>query len=96
MAKQTSSPFPTLTKKTLVALRKEIVLCSVFVGDYENSLGFDPNKVCDFFDGYADYLGELMCEDGITDAGFFANLRKYDNPQNLWAWRLCYEGNPLA
>ena len=33
-------------------LRGEIVLNSLFINDYQNSLGIDPKRVCDFFEGY--------------------------------------------
>lgn len=37
-------------------LRKEIVLNSLFVRDYQNSLGLDPNQVMCYFDAYFEFL----------------------------------------
>lgn len=47
------------TFETIKRLRKEIILNSLFVGDYENTFGFDAHKVCDFFDGYVEFLEEI-------------------------------------
>lgn len=77
-----------MNKKQLAQLRKEIVLNSFFISDYNNSFGIDPNIVCAFFDGYMDYLCELEEETG-KDA--FA----LDNKTNLWAWYLCHDQDPL-
>lgn len=73
-----------LTKEQLNELRDDISLCSIFYSDYENRFGLNRCSVSAFFDGYADYLGELMQEDGHNDADFFDLLPKYDNPENLY------------
>lgn len=86
-----------MTREALWNLRMEIRLCSLFYADYQNSFGIDCHAVCDFFDGYADYLDELM-QDGITgytDARFSDHLPEYDNADNLWDWYCCFEDNPL-
>ena len=51
--------FEKLTSAELSKLRKEIILNSLYVSDYENSFGFDANDICCFFDGYVSYLEEL-------------------------------------
>ena len=56
-----------MTRETLLNLRMEICLCSLYYTDFRNSFGIDEHTVCDFFDGYADYLEELM--NGIRDHG---------------------------
>lgn len=81
-----------LTKKQLFALRKEVVLNSVFTRDFENSFDICPTDCQAFFDGYFEYLCELSKEKGdnfndITD--FFT---KYDNKENLCSWFEVFKG----
>ena len=73
-----------LSKKDLQVLRNEIVLNSLFISDYENSFGIDSRQVYAFFDGYLNYLEELMFENDCTDENYFDNLEKYDTLKNLW------------
>ena len=40
------------TKESLWALRREVMLNSLFIADYRNSRHIDPRVVCDFFDGF--------------------------------------------
>ena len=79
-----------LTKRELSSLRKEIVLNSLYLGDYSNSLGIDEREAIDFFDGYVEYLLELAGEDGIkcnNALDLFEVFDLYDNPRNLSAWQ---------
>ena len=88
-----------LTDKALLELRQDIILDSVFVSDYENRFNIDPKQVCDFFDGYGDYLQVLMNEDGKDgDNNYFALRSQYDNDTNLLAWYGCFEidNNPFT
>lgn len=48
-----------LTKEELLQLRKDIVLNSIYLEDYENSLGLDPREVHDFFQGFSEFTEEL-------------------------------------
>ena len=66
-------------------LRNQIKLCSIYLSDYINSYEIDENETSDFFDGFADYLNELMTENEKTynDSKFFDYLEKYDNAENL-------------
>ena len=73
-----------MIKRDLQILRNEIVLNSLFILDYENSFGLDPCEVNAFFDGYLDYLEDLMLEDNCSDENYFDNLEKYDTLENLW------------
>ena len=73
-----------LNKKDLQVLRNEIVLNSLFISDYENSFGLNLWEVNAFFDGYLDYLEDLMLENDCTDENYFDNLKKYDTLENLW------------
>ena len=86
-----------MTKDTLWQLRMEIRLCSLYYADYRNSFGIDRRAVCDFFDGYADFLEGLMREEipDYNDAGYFDRLPQYDNAENLWAWYGCFDEEPL-
>ena len=79
-------------------LRQEIKLNSLFVSDYENSFGYDPHKVCDFFDGYVEYLAELMEEEkgSVPDNVYFDVLWTYDTDENLKDWWTCFEENPFG
>ena len=73
-----------LSKKDLQVLRNEILLNSLFISNYENSFGLDPWEVNEFFDGYLDYLEDLMLENDCSDENYFDNLEKYDTLENLW------------
>ena len=75
-----------LSKKDLQILRNEVVLNSLFTSDYENSFDLDTREVNVFFDGYLDYLEDLMLENDCTDENYFNNLRKYDTLENLWTY----------
>ena len=76
--------FNDLTKEQLWALRQEIVLNSLYVADYRNSDGFDEHKVCDFFEGYVDFLQELAAETGTK-------WTVQDTPEHLYEWFLCFD-----
>lgn len=69
-----------MTKDELWALRQEIKLGSLFYADYRNSFGIDTHPVCDFFDGYLEYLDQEMQATipGYDDAHFFDLLPEYD------------------
>lgn len=47
----------------LPALRKQICLGSIYIDDYRNSFGIDPNYLCDFFERYDCWLDENGKED---------------------------------
>jgi hypothetical protein len=84
--------FEDLTSAELSKLRKEIVLNSLYVSDYNNSFGFDVNDICSFFDGYVSYLEEIAEEDGFTEwENIFKMLEKYDTEENLYCWFLCFD-----
>jgi hypothetical protein len=79
--------FGELTSAELWQLRNEIMLNSLYVADYTNSFGFNASDVSDFFDGYMEYIYELMNEDNAPDDRF----NEYDNEWNLYDWFCCYE-----
>jgi len=74
-----------LTREQLLELRKQVVLNSLYISDYENSFGIDPNKVCLFFDSYMEYLNELLDESGYEYKAnnYFDEIFKLDNDDNL-------------
>lgn len=71
--------------KELKKLRSEIILGSCFISDYENSLGYTPESVCDFFDGYVEHINMLIEENGAD----FDDFDKYDNDETLQDF-FCY------
>ena len=83
-----------LTENELWALRLEIVLNSLFVADYQNSFGYTPQSVCDFFDGYMDYLDELATEKYGSDRSL-EQVFSFDNAKNLHDWYDCFDHCPF-
>lgn len=82
--------FADLSSAQLADLRKEIVLNSLYISDYDNNFGFDPNHINSFFDGYVSYLEELAEEDGYTEwDNIFKMFDIYDTEENLWDWFNC-------
>ena len=73
------------TKKRLWELRRQVRLGSLYSKDYENSFGIDKNFCQTFFDGYMEYLGELMDEDGVGHR-YYDYLSSYDTAKNLYNW----------
>lgn len=49
-----------LTDKSIIELRRDVSLGSVFISDYENRFGISPEQVCTFFDGYNSFIEELI------------------------------------
>ena len=79
-----------LTKEQLWKLRQEIVLGSLYVNDYKNSFGIDPQGVCNFFDSFI--------EDAQQDDEGNFNDRKteeFDNADELYDYYLSCE-NPFG
>lgn len=72
-----------LTDAQLEKLRKEIILGSLYVSDYENSFGIDLNAVCCFFEGFCDFIDEKMADDGYSSDDFWDVIKKYDNIEYL-------------
>lgn len=73
-----------LTENQIIALRNEIVLNSLFMGDYHNSFAIEPTEVCDFFDGFVSWAYENWKEThdnpddfSIEDIDTVANLIEY-------------------
>ena len=80
-----------LTCDQLAKLRKEVVLGSIFTHDFENSFGI-PRDICqNFFDGFNEYIGELMLEDGHDADEYWDLISHYDTSSNLYDWYCCCE-----
>lgn len=77
--------FEDMTSAQLWELRQEIVLNSLFIADYANHFNFDEYDISIFFDGYVEYIYELMDDDNST------NFSDYDNEQTLLKWFNCYD-----
>ena len=75
-------------------LRKDIVLNSLYLKDYENRYDIDPQEVCDFFKGWLDFLEEDMKEEieSYDTNDFFNYLDLFDTPKRLLNWWLCWVG----
>lgn len=83
--------FEELTIDELWALRSEVVLNSIYLHDYENSFGFDRKDICNFMDGYIEYLCELMSDYGIAEEDQMKRLDEFDNKDNLQRWFDCFD-----
>lgn len=86
-----------MSEENLWKLRQEIKLGSLFIADYRNSFGVDPHKVCDFFEGFLEFVEEKMREDypSYDDKAFWELLPDYDTPEYLLDWYYCFEEDPL-
>lgn len=82
-----------LSEVQLGELRQDICLGSYYINDYENRFGIDPKQVAMFFDGYEEYISEIMLENGIDCDAYFENLSKFDTTENLYKWHsIVYNG----
>lgn len=77
-----------LTFEQVKQLRREIVLNSLFTSDFKNSFDIDPHEVQDYFDGYSEYLGELIKEKhpNVNDDDWWKELERLDNNETLEQW----------
>lgn len=88
-----------LTQEQLQQLRQDIVLGSLFVSDYQNSLGIAPVNAIQFFDSYI----EVLCEKAQENNDYWEdawgnkelNWTKYDTTHNLWDYYSYLEFDPL-
>ena len=75
-----------LSSKQLKALRKQVVLNSLFLNDYKNDLYIKPETACNFFNSYLDNLYDLAISNGFNNLGVFDVIALYDNLKNLKAF----------
>ena len=80
-----------LTIKQLKQLRSEIVLCSLYMSDYENSF-LTKEEAYNLFDGYADFLENLMFDkiEDFNDSKYFDYLDMFDNMVTLTEYYYYY------
>ena len=83
-----------MNKNTLSQLRNEIILNSLYVADYQNSFGYTAESVCNFFDGYMEYLEELATEQ-YGNGRSLEEIFSFDNAENLSAWYGCFDVCPF-
>ena len=79
--------FEELDEDELWRIRRQIVLNSLYAPDYSVREGYNAIDLSCFFEGYVDYLYELMEENGANENEFC----KYDNKDNLFSWFCCYD-----
>lgn len=79
-----------LTKEQLWKLRQEIVLGSLYINDYKNSFGIDPQAVCNFFDSFIEDAQQ-------DDEGNYNNRKteEFDNAEELYNYYMTCE-NPFG
>lgn len=83
-------------KAQLSKLRKEIVLNSLSLKDYENSLGIDRERVYAFFDSFVEEICALYEEEHNTEKYWIQDVfDEYDNIDQLWKYYNCYVEDPL-
>ncbi len=84
-----------LTEKELTKLRSQIVLNSLFMSDYENDIGVNPENVQNFFDSYIEFMRENAKEQGIED-DHLDEISDYDTPESIYDYyRFNYDDDPL-
>ena len=79
--------FEELSADELWTIRRQVVLNSLYEYDFSNREGYNSSDVSSFFDGYVNFIYELMDEDGADEKEFC----KYDNIINLKRWFDCYD-----
>lgn len=83
-----------LSQNQITKLRKEIVLNSLFLSDYENSFGLDAQEVCDYFSGYFDYLwenAEPSWPKHADDSYKIQNTLSTDSKENLILYHMTFD-----
>lgn len=84
-----------MNKNALWQLRNQIVLNSLYVSDYRNSFGYTAKSVCDFFDGYMEFLEGLATEQYGVGCSL-DQIFEFDNAENLYNWYGYFEHCPFA
>ena len=85
-----------LTKKQLKQLRDEIVLNSIFLKDYDNTLFIKRDRVCNFFNSFIEYIEEIYTEKHGHSAYSYDDLfKEYDNINTLYDYYKYMEYDPL-
>lgn len=64
-------------------LRKQVTVGSIYYGSFDNRFGISNKAVLDFFEGYEEYLSEMMEEEHGADFCYEVLFSDYDNENNL-------------
>lgn len=83
--------FKDLTSAELWAIRSKVVVNSVYLADYENQYGISEVSLCNFFDGYYNFIWELAEEDHGKNLNHNFVFNEYDTEENLYNWYNCHE-----
>ena len=83
--------FEDLTSAELWAIRSKVVVNSVYLADYENQYGISEVSLCNFFDGYYDYMWELAIEKYGRNVAEEIVRNEFDKEDNLYVWFCCYD-----
>ena len=83
--------FEDLTSAELWAIRSKVVVNSVYLADYENQYGISEVSLCNFFDGYYDYMWELAIEKYGRNVAEEIVRNEFDTEDNLYVWFCCYD-----
>lgn len=83
--------FENLTSAELWAIRSKVVVNSVYLADYENQYGISEVSLCNFFDGYYDYMWELAELEYGKDVKETKVFEEFDTEDTLYGWFNCHE-----
>ena len=79
------------TSAELWALRKKVVVNSVYLADFANNYGISEVSLSNFFEGYYDYmreLAELQYGKGVED---YLVYKVFDVEDTLYGWFNCFD-----
>lgn len=79
--------------------RKEVVVNSLFLHDYENTFGIKKDYAIAYFNGYYDFMWELAEEDKMENPQHYSEgelthdevMQYFDNADTLWERHWCHE-----
>ena len=83
--------FENLTSAELWAIRSKVVVNSVYLADYENQYGISEVSLCNFFDGYYNYMWELAIEKYGKNVADKVVFNEFDTENTLYSWFNCYD-----
>lgn len=82
--------FENFTEEDLWQLRQEVNLFSACANSFRNTFGISPFSIFSFFEGYLDYLCELIQnEKGKNFSITIGDILEKDTPTNLKCWHEC-------
>ena len=69
-------------REDLAEFRKQIVLNSLFVSDYQNSLGISSDSACLFFDSFMSFIEDLA-EEAVSNSQIRTG-KSFSRSTTLW------------